>query len=81
MKLLSYGKHHTSDATKSNEQHSTRGKYMPSDRVQKKIRVDYAENTPDYVEILTVDKIDNIKPFQCIEQQWNGKHFKVLPAV
>ena len=24
-----------------------------------KLCVDYAENTPDYVEILTVDKIDN----------------------
>ena len=41
---------------------------MSSDRVGKKTNklcvnlklcVDYAENTPDYVEILTVDKVNN----------------------
>ena len=55
---------------------------MPSDRVQKKITnfveifrgkmqencVDYAENTPDYVEISTAKKII-IKPFQYTKQQ------------
>ena len=67
MKPLSYGKRHTSDATNRNGQDSAREKYMPTDRVRKtkkifvnfKLCLYYAENTPDYVEISTVDKIDN----------------------
>lgn len=41
------------------------------------------ENTLDYAEISTVNKIiiDIVKPFECTEQLWNEKHFKVLPTL
>ena len=37
--------------------------------------VDYVENTLDYAEISTVNKIiiDIVKPFECTEQLWNEK--------
>ena len=41
--------------------------------------VEYAEKIMNYAEISTVNKIDN-KAFGT-KQQWNKKHFKVLPTI
>ena len=75
-----------SDATKKNEQHSARGKYMPPDRMWKQNKQIAWEKFPRKMrknaqsimrKTCWLMLILIMKPFQCTGQQWNEKHLKV----